>query len=490
MKRSITGRSKKTAGLAILCAVLSIALVMGITACASKPLAAVGDIIKFGGIDWRVLEVKNGNALVLSDKILLKMKYDEAPYQAAGYYANITWEKCDVREYLNGEFYDSTFSAGEKKQIISTGLKHNDNPWWPKTGEGGNDTTDKVFLLSLDEVLQYFGDSGEVERHDSNQKSLGLISDQFNKGRIAETQEGEAAWWWLRTSGGNVVGAGACFLEVLAVSVQTNGGLSIKGDHVTNVNGGVRPALWLKNGDLEISGNNEIKNNAAQTEELKQALPDTEEFTYAMPEIKSDYMEITTHTVGSYEANCYFVTNKQSQETVIIDPGDEEDLLRRMMEENELKPVAILLTHAHFDHIGAAESLKRTYEIPIYAWIDERDNFSGSALAANNITWLDNGNTPLEIAGFFVRVIYTPGHTVGSVCYYVESENVLFSGDTMFWGTYGRTDLDTGDLDAIINSFENKLYILPNNTIVYPGHGITTTISDEKEHNSINGLMQ
>ena len=196
-------------------------------------------------------------------------------------------------------------------------------------------------------------------------------------------------------------------------------------------------------------------------------------------------MEITTHVVGSYEANCYFVTNKQTQEAVIIDPGDNVALLRRIMEENELKPAAILLTHSHFDHVEAAESLRGTFKIPIYAWIDERDNFVGGVLA-NNITWLDNSNITFEIAGFLIRVIHTPGHTAGSVCYFIESENVLFSGDTMFRKTYGRTDLDTGDLDAIINSFENQLYILPNNTIVYPGHGRTTTIGDEKEHNAIN----
>ena len=206
------------------------------------------------------------------------------------------------------------------------------------------------------------------------------------------------------------------------------------------------------------------------------------------PEIKSDYMEIMTHIVSSFDTNCYFIANKQTGETIIADPGDNAALLIKMLEENELKPVVILLTHTHGDHTGAAEKLRKTFEIPVYAWIDEKANFSGFAVT-KNITWLDDENAPLEIAGFSVRIIHTPGHTVGSVCYYVESENVIFSGDTMFRGRSGRTDLATGDLNAMIDSFKNKLYTLSDETIVYPGHGMTTVIGSEKEQSAINEFI-
>jgi len=204
-----------------------------------------------------------------------------------------------------------------------------------------------------------------------------------------------------------------------------------------------------------------------------------------MPKIKSDYMAISTY-IGS--SNCYFVTNKQTRETIIIDPGSHAEYLIRMLEENELEAVAILLTHAHFDHIGAAEQLRVDLDIPIYAHIDEKVNF-GDNIVANNMTWLDDEDALLEIAEFSIRVMYTPGHTVGSVCYYIESENVLFSGDTMFWRTYGRTDFPTGNLNAMIDSFVNILYTLPNETIVYPGHERTTTIGYEKKSNPLNNII-
>ena len=119
---------------------------------------AVGDIMEFGGYEWRVLELKGGKALVLSDKVLFKMPYQKPLSGYEFYITPITWEECDLRQYLNGEFYDASFSVEEKLLIAETALINHDNPW---SGEpGGNNTIDKVFLLSTDEVLRYFGYNG------------------------------------------------------------------------------------------------------------------------------------------------------------------------------------------------------------------------------------------------------------------------------------------------------------------------------------------
>jgi glyoxylase-like metal-dependent hydrolase (beta-lactamase superfamily II) len=207
--------------------------------------------------------------------------------------------------------------------------------------------------------------------------------------------------------------------------------------------------------------------------EIKEALPDTEILytnSYIMPEISV----VTTHKVGtrSLFTNCYFVTNEQTRETIIIDPGDNAAMLTRILEENELKPVSILLTHSHFDHIGAAEQLRIAFDTPVYAWIDEKDlldgeyydyyvNFDGN-IVANHITWLDDEDTPLEMAGFSIRVIHTTGHTAGGAFYYIESEDALFAGDD--WPVnFRRWHSDNALLDS------------SDGTIVYPGHGDPAT---------------
>ena len=225
------------------CIVLIFAFAVGLTACSSNPDITVGDVIQFGGNDWRVLEVKGDNALILSDGILFSMPYQVPPEGEIFvpiHTTEITWEECDLRQYLNSEFYDTTFSADEKQRIIDTTLKNDKNPWYGI--EGGYDTKDKVFLLSLDEVIQYFGSSEETAVE--NWQNDTFIDDQFNKARIAKTSEGAATMWWLRSPGGNYY----CGKDhiILAATVTNNGGLCIQGDYVSNGYVGVRPALWLK----------------------------------------------------------------------------------------------------------------------------------------------------------------------------------------------------------------------------------------------------
>lgn len=199
---------------------------------------------------------------------------------------------------------------------------------------------------------------------------------------------------------------------------------------------------------------------------------------------EESFMNIIVTEVGDLSANCYFICNEKTGGIIIVDPGYNSSRLKKLCEENDLQPEAILLTHGHSDHIEAASTMRNAFDIPVYAWFEEEVIF-GTNNVKKNITWLTEEDE-LEIAGFSIKVIHTPGHTIGSVCYYIEKENVLFSGDTMFRDTYGRTDMETGDFSAIMDSFENKLYTLPDETLVYPGHGADTTIAYEKENNFIN----
>lgn len=153
---------------------------------------------------------------------------------------------------------------------------------------------------------------------------------------------------------------------------------------------------------------------------------------------------------------------------------------------------AILLTHGHFDHIWGANELRRLSGAPIYAYEEEKDvcedaskNVSDQAgrpetVAADN--YLKDG-AQLDLAGMHFQLIATPGHTKGSCCYYMEKEKVLFAGDTLFEGSVGRTDFPTGSMGRLVHSIKERLLVLPEDTIVYPGHGDETTIADEKKYN-------
>ncbi|MCL2496063.1 MAG: DUF6273 domain-containing protein, partial [Clostridiales bacterium] len=217
---------------AALVAVLSIGFSLNGVSEAINTSVVAGDMVHIGGYDWVVLEVKEGKALVLSDKILSKRAYHSSNIP-------ITWEKCDLRRYLNGQFYDFTFSAAEKRRIIATMAPNNDNPLYDTPG--GNDTIDKVFLLSLEEIARYFGDSGE--QGNRPQADSFLISDAFNAGRIAQTQDGKPSWWWTRSPGAAFI---MCENYFYAAVTAADGALGVMGDDMSNGYGGVRPALWLK----------------------------------------------------------------------------------------------------------------------------------------------------------------------------------------------------------------------------------------------------
>ena len=202
-----------------------------------------GDIISFGKFQWRVLQVNDNSALVITETTIGKAPYHDG-------HTDITWEDCNLRKYLNGEFYNK-FTDSEKSRIIKTKLTDHDNPWYGTAC--GSSTFDKVFLLSFDEILKYFGDSGDVRNkkgwywgeHDKitpcdescYMKYGDCVYDEFNDARKAQNANGSDDWWWLRSPGGQGMHT--------AGSIGYKGELFLCGDDVYRVDGGVRPALWL-----------------------------------------------------------------------------------------------------------------------------------------------------------------------------------------------------------------------------------------------------
>lgn len=203
-------------------------------------------------------------------------------------------------------------------------------------------------------------------------------------------------------------------------------------------------------------------------------------------------MKIEHYVVGVVGTNCYFIVNEQTKECLIIDPGDNADALAQKIEAGGYVPQAILLTHGHFDHIMGVEGLRGRYDLPVYvheadAEMLERPDLNcgmmiGTSVSVKADKILRDGDK-LALAGMNIEVLHTPGHTPGGVCYYFPKEEVVFSGDTLFFESVGRTDLPGGDMSALVRSVREKVLKLPDLTIVYPGHGEPTKISTEKQYN-------
>lgn len=190
--------------------------------------------------------------------------------------------------------------------------------------------------------------------------------------------------------------------------------------------------------------------------------------------------------------NCYFVIDEGTNETIVIDPGDMAEKLCGIVDKYELNVKAICLTHAHFDHAGAAEALKEHTKAPIYICEGEEIvaespayNLSamfGSPFSVHYDKVLKDGEN-VSFGSLSFKVISTPGHTTGGGCFYFEKEGVVFVGDTLFLMSVGRTDFPGGDSNALIDSVRNKLFLLPYDTVVYTGHGQQTSIGYEMENN-------
>lgn len=199
---------------------------------------------------------------------------------------------------------------------------------------------------------------------------------------------------------------------------------------------------------------------------------------------------IKVNAGGFMGINCYIIQDEGTKETMVIDPGGSIEKIEEMLEVINADVKYILLTHCHGDHMGATSKLKEKYggKILIHRF-DEEGLRNPSINLSSHIgigdvslkedARLDDGDI-LHVGDLQFKVIYTPGHTIGSISLYCEEEKMLFSGDTLFRGSWGRTDLPTSNFEQIMDSITNRLMVLPEDTIVYPGHGKSTIIKEEE----------
>ena len=199
--------------------------------------------------------------------------------------------------------------------------------------------------------------------------------------------------------------------------------------------------------------------------------------------------------VGGLETNCYLVYCEDTKACVIVDPGAESDKIFPVIAEEELRPIAVINTHGHVDHIGANRDMKDKFDIPL--WIHAGDKemlvrtqslelslFLGAKDSPPPDRYLVDGDE-IKIGNGRLRVLHTPGHSPGGMCLYTDG--MVFTGDSLFVGSVGRTDFPGSSWDVLEASIQKKLFTLPGDTIVYPGHNYgptpSSTIQYEKRHN-------
>ncbi len=195
--------------------------------------------------------------------------------------------------------------------------------------------------------------------------------------------------------------------------------------------------------------------------------------------------------VGLFQENCYVIGSRRTGEAVVVDPGDEPDEIMALAKDMGVKITRIVCTHAHLDHVMAARAIKEATGAPFFLHSD--DLWLLRQVPESARAWGLQADVPpdpdhmlsdgqdLEIGGVGLKVIHTPGHTPGSICLYTPG--MLFSGDTLFRGSIGRTDLPGGDYGKLMRSITRRLLALPDDTVVLPGHMLETTIRAERESN-------
>ena len=203
---------------------------------------------------------------------------------------------------------------------------------------------------------------------------------------------------------------------------------------------------------------------------------------------------IETLRVGPVQANCYIVHKEDSKDCVVIDPGAEEERIQRSLVRDSLSLRAILLTHGHFDHILGANKLAALNDMKVPIYIHESDKalmedaylncsaeFGMPGTASATDTFADQDE--LTFAGLTFRCIHTPGHTKGGACFFLQEAGVIWSGDTLFCESVGRTDFPTSSSQELIASIEERLFHLPDEVTVLCGHGEPTSIGHERKYN-------
>jgi hydroxyacylglutathione hydrolase len=202
-------------------------------------------------------------------------------------------------------------------------------------------------------------------------------------------------------------------------------------------------------------------------------------------------------TVGPFQENCYIVGDEATGEGALVDPGDEAARIALAVEQTGLEIGRIVITHAHIDHVGAVATLVDEYACPVLMHAEAEPMLQQLPTQAM-MMGLRFGKVPavdghiedeeiLDVGGLRLRSLYTPGHAPGHLAFYVESEGLVLSGDALFAGSVGRTDLFGGDMALLMRSINKRLLTLPDETRVLPGHGPETTIGDERAHNPFLG---
>ncbi|MEE1313990.1 MAG: MBL fold metallo-hydrolase [Lachnospiraceae bacterium] len=208
----------------------------------------------------------------------------------------------------------------------------------------------------------------------------------------------------------------------------------------------------------------------------------------------NDNLMILTMPLGEMETNCYILGNTETKEGYVFDPGAEPEAVLRILQQEGLNFSGIILTHGHFDHMLAVDKLIKEVgsHLPVYANIEEKEvfqneNYNLCSMVGQTSYFIPNhflkDGDVLKICGTKVQCFHTPGHTCGGMCFYIEEKDWLIAGDTLFQGSIGRTDFPTGDFKVLSKSIKEKIYTLPDKTIVFPGHGPSTTVGDEKHYN-------
>lgn len=211
-------------------------------------------------------------------------------------------------------------------------------------------------------------------------------------------------------------------------------------------------------------------------------------------------MKYSRIPLGIMQTNCYIV-ERGDADCLLFDPGSDGVELIQILQDKKLRPKAIFLTHAHFDHIGAVDEVRNLFNIPVYVHEREKEWLGDPALNGSQYFRMKSliAASPADrhfteegaqnLWGFKFTLFETPGHSPGSVSYYFEEGGFVISGDALFKGGIGRTDLPEGNQDQLLNSIHNKLLTLPEETIVMSGHGPTTTIGEEMDSNPfLNGF--
>lgn len=203
-------------------------------------------------------------------------------------------------------------------------------------------------------------------------------------------------------------------------------------------------------------------------------------------------LKIGRMMLGICQTNCYFVYKEGTSDVIFFDPADKGDYIYDTLKGKGFSVAGILLTHGHFDHIWGTNKLRELSGAPVYAYEGEKELCEDAAINVSEqvgrpytVTadrYLRDGEE-ITIAGMSCKLIATPGHTAGSCCYYFEEDGILISGDTLFQESVGRTDLATGSMSSIIRSIKERLFVLPDDVKVYPGHGDVTEIGHEKRYN-------